>query len=844
MQKFISVRGARENNLKSINVDIPRNKIVVFTGVSGSGKSSLAFDILYAEGQKRYVESLSVYARQFLGQSTAPDVDSIEGLSPAIAIEQKTTSRNPRSTVGTMTEVYDYLRLLWARVGTIFCPDCKVEIGRQSVDEIVERVYQLPYGVRFAVIAPIIQEQEGSYNNVLEKARKNGFARVRIDGTFYSLSEEIKIDNSKKHTIDIVVDRLTAKKEEAQRLVDSLELAFSLSGDKVIIYDYETRQETYFSQSYSCSICAKSLTELSPRLFSFNHQSGACQTCNGLGFQLVSGEYERLLDSQKETYDVDALTCPDCLGDRLSPQALAVTVGGLNIADFCKLSVELALNKLTNLELTNSQMRIAIPILNEIRARLLFMQKVGLSYLTLSRVASTLSGGESQRIRLASQIGAGLTGLLYVLDEPSIGLHKRDHSLLLSALMDLCFQGNTLVIVEHDEETIRQADWIIDIGPGAGKHGGKLVAQGTLDMIMNEESSITGQYLSRKIKIPVPKKRRLGNGRKLEIIGASENNLKEIDISIPLGALTCVTGVSGSGKSSLVNEILYKKLGLELNRAQTKPGKFRAIKGSEFLDKVIYIDQSPIGRTPRSNSATYTGVFDLIRNLFASTNEAKIRGYKAKRFSFNVKGGRCEACAGEGHMRIKMHFLPDVYVPCDICKGKRFNRETLEIYYKGNNIADVLNMTAEEALVFFESIPKIRKRIAAICKVGLKYVQLGQDSTTLSGGEAQRVKLAAELLKPETGNTLIIMDEPTTGLHVADVHLLIDIIHELVERGNSVVVIEHSMEVIKNADYIIDLGPEGGIYGGEVICVGTPEEVSKNEKSHTGRFLINELKLP
>ncbi|OAB42497.1 excinuclease ABC subunit UvrA [Paenibacillus glacialis] len=843
MQKFINVRGARENNLKNINVDVPRDQIVVFTGVSGSGKSSLAFDTLYAEGQKRYVESLSAYARQFLGQATTPDVDSIDGLSPAVAIEQKTTSRNPRSTVGTMTEIYDYLRLLWARAGTPHCPDCKVEIGRQSVDEIVERIYQFPQGSKFAVIAPIIRGQKGEHSNVLDQARKNGFARVRVDGTFYNLSDEIQIDKAKKHTIDIVVDRLTVREEDAQRLVDSLEIALSLSGDTVMIYEYGSLQETCFSQSYSCSICGKSLTELSPRLFSFNHQLGACQACHGLGIQLQSGDYERLFNAQKETNDeLAAPPCPDCLGDRLSPQTLAVTVGGINIADFCKLSVIDAVDMVTNLELPGAKNTIAIPIVSEISARLLFMKKVGLTYLTLSRVSSTLSGGESQRIRLASQIGSGLTGVLYVLDEPSIGLHQRDHSLLLSALRDLCDQGNSLLIVEHDEETIRQADWIVDIGPGAGKHGGELVALGTLEMIMNEPTSITGQYLSGKKRIEVPDKRRLGNGKKLGIIGAAENNLKDIDVYIPLGTLTCVTGVSGSGKSSLINEILYKKLATELNRAKTKPGKYRAIEGTEFLDKVIHIDQSPIGRSPRSNPATYTGVFDLIRSHFALTSEAKVRGYEARRFSFNVKGGRCEACAGDGVMKIQMHFLPDVYVPCEVCKGKRYNRETLEIYYKGKNIADVLAMTAEEALVFFENMPKIRKRIAAICKVGLGYVQLGQASTTLSGGEAQRVKLATELLKPATGSTLYVMDEPTTGLHIADVHQLINIMHELVESGNTVVVIEHSLEVIKNADFIIDLGPEGGIHGGELVCVGTPEEVSRCEISYTGRFLKNELK--
>ncbi|MFC9711547.1 excinuclease ABC subunit UvrA [Paenibacillus sp. NPDC056933] len=838
MQNYIYVRGARENNLKNINVDVPRDQMVVFTGVSGSGKSSLAFDTLYAEGQKRYVESLSAYARQFLGQNTTPDVDSIEGLSPAVAIEQKTTSRNPRSTVGTMTEIYDYLRLLWARAGTPHCPNCKIEIGRQSVDEIVEHIFQLPQGAKFAVLAPIIRGQKGEHRDVFDQARKDGFARVRVDGTHYTLSDEIEIDKGQKHTIDIVVDRLTVRDEDAQRLADSIELALSLSGDIVTIYEYENMQETSFSQSYSCSKCGTSLNELSPRLFSFNHQLGACQTCHGLGIQLKPEDYEHLKNSQFETYgELTTLSCPDCQGDRLSAQPLAVTVGGMNIAEFCKLSINDAIDAINNLELRGAKSTIAKPITDEIITRLLFMKKVGLTYLTLSRVSSTLSGGESQRIRLASQIGSGLAGVLYVLDEPSIGLHQRDHSLLLAALRDLRDQGNSLLIVEHDEETIRQADWIVDIGPGAGKHGGELVAQGTLKMIMNEPNSLTGQYLSGKKRIRVPENRRSGNGNTLGIIGATENSLKGIDVHIPLGTLTCVTGVSGSGKSSLINEILYKKLAAQLNRAQTRPGKHKEIVGAEFLNKVIHIDQSPIGRSPRSNPATYTGLFDLIRSHYALTSEAKVRGYEARRFSFNVKGGRCEACAGDGVMKIRMHFLPDVFVPCEVCKGKRFNRETLEIYYKGKNIADVLAMTAEEAVTFFENMPKIRKRIEAICKVGLGYVQLGQASTTLSGGEAQRVKLAAELLKPATGKTLYVMDEPTTGLHVDDVNQLINIMHELVDSGNTVIVIEHSMEVIKNADYIIDLGPEGGINGGELVCVGSPEEVSRCETSHTGRFL-------
>ncbi|MCD9024682.1 excinuclease ABC subunit UvrA [Cohnella silvisoli] len=843
MQSFIRVRGARENNLKDVNIDIPRDQMVVFTGVSGSGKSSLAFDTLYAEGQKRYVESLSVYARQFLGQVTAPDVDSIEGLSPAIAIEQKTTSNNPRSTVGTITEIYDYLRLLYARAGIPHCPDCKVEVIRKSVDEIVDEIFMLHQGARFAILAPIIREQKGEHSKMLEQVRLNGYQRVRINGAFYILSENKHLDKNSPHSIDIVVDRLTVKMEDMQRLVDSLETAFSLSSDTVTIYEYESQRETCFSQSYSCTRCGQAIVELSPSMFSFNNQFGACQTCHGLGVKLHSGALDRFALMHKEIEDqLSDQPCPDCRGDRLAPLPLAVTVGGMNIADFCRLSIDEAYEFIVNLKLPGAKAIIADPILNEIKERLMFMKNVGLSYITLSRTSSTLSGGEGQRIRLATQIGSGLSGVLYVLDEPSIGLHQRDHALLLSALRDLRDKGNTLVIVEHDEATIRQADWVVDIGPKAGKHGGEVVAQGTIESLLNEPNSITGQYLSGKKSIAIPKMRRSGNSNYLTIIGASENNLKEIDISVPLGTLTCVTGVSGSGKSSLVNEILYKKLAAELNRAQTLPGKYKEVKGYEFLDKVIYIDQSPIGRTPRSNPATYTGLFDLIRSLFALTNEAKVRGYIARRFSFNVPGGRCEACTGDGLMRIEMHFLPDVYVLCEVCKGKRYNRETLDIHYKGKNIADVLAMTADEALSFFEHIPKIHRRILAICKVGLGYVQLGQASTTLSGGEAQRVKLAAELLKPATGSTLYVMDEPTTGLHVADVHQLVDIMHELVHNGNTVIVIEHNMDVIKNADYIIDLGPDGGVNGGYVVCTGTPEDVAFFDRSYTGRYLREELK--
>ncbi|SFF21512.1 Excinuclease ABC subunit A [Paenibacillus algorifonticola] len=843
MDHFIQVSGARENNLKNISIKIPRDQVVVFTGVSGSGKSSLAFDTLYAEGQKRYVESLSSYARHFLGQVGKPDVDAIEGLSPAIAIQQKTTSNNPRSTVGTLTEIYDYLRLLWARVGTPHCPSCKDEISRQSVDEIVDQIYSLPQGTRFAVLAPIVQNQTGEHDKILEQAKASGYARVRVDGSFYQLNDDIPLHKNEKHTVEIVVDRLTVKADDSQRMTDSLETAFSLSGDIVIIYQYESQEEACFSQSYSCPRCGISLNELTPRMFSFNNQEGACRTCSGLGFHFKVVSLKGASAIQQEEVDETlAPPCPDCHGDRLAPMLLAVTVGGMNIAEFCRLSVSGALDFIANLRLPGAKATIAELILTEIYSRLQFLDNVGLEYLQLSRTSGTLSGGESQRIRLASQIGSGLTGVLYILDEPSIGLHQRDNARLLSALKDMREMGNTLIVVEHDEETIRQADWIVDIGPGAGKNGGHVVAQGTLDDITMEPSSITGQYLSRKKQIAVPEYRRKGNGKSLTIIGAAENNLKEIDVSIPLGTFTCVTGVSGSGKSSLINEIVYKRLAAELNRAHTSAGNHQQMQGIHFLDKIINIDQSPIGRTPRSNPATYTGLFDQIRSLYALTNEAKVRGYGPGRFSFNITGGRCEACAGDGMMKLEMHFLPSVFVACDACKGKRYNRETLEVHYKGKSIAEVLEMTADEAVDFFGNVPKIRKKIEALCKVGLGYVQLGQSSTTLSGGEAQRVKLAAELQKPATGSTLYVMDEPTTGLHVADVHQLVHILHALVDGGNTVVVIEHNLDLIKNADYIIDLGPEGGTHGGSIVCTGTPEEVANCEVSYTGHYLRAELK--
>ncbi|GGF72434.1 UvrABC system protein A [Paenibacillus albidus] len=940
MHKYISVSGARQHNLKNISLQIPRNRFVVFTGVSGSGKSSLAFDTLYAEGQMRYVESLSAYARQFLGLMGKPDVDAIDGLSPAIAIEQKTTSNNPRSTVGTVTEIYDYLRLLWSKIGIPHCPSCGRIIKRQSVDEIVQQISSLPYGTKYEILAPVIRGKKGEHQRVFEQAKQNGYARVRVDGEVHHLTGDIALDKNNKHYIEIVIDRLAVKDIDRQRLADSLETALALSGDLVVIHQTASGEETLFSQNYACPYCSVSLPELSPRMFSFNNHEGACSGCSGLGSYLkvdqgkvipdmsrsihsggivangwnnvktnsfckmyyealgkkygfdfdtplaqlspealsallygthgekldvyhpseglrkyVKESFEGIIpnlerryretpseDMRKEleTY-MSVLPCPDCQGDRLSPVVLAVRIAGMNISEFCALSIEDALQSIRNLTLTVEHSGIAGSILQEIEARFQFLLNVGLNYLTLSRAAGTLSGGESQRIRLATQLGSGLMGVLYILDEPSIGLHQRDNDRLLLALGKMRDLGNTLIVVEHDEDTIRQADWIVDIGPYAGVNGGEVVAQGVLDDIKAEPRSITGQYLDGAIRIPVPDTRRSGTGKQLSILGAAANNLKGIDVSIPLGTFTCVTGVSGSGKSSLVNEILYKKLASSLNRAHTVAGAHLGIEGLENLDKIINIDQQPIGRTPRSNPATYTGVFDNIRTLFSQTNEAKIRAYGPGRFSFNIKGGRCEACAGEGLIRVEMHFLPDVHVPCSVCKGRRYSRETLEVHYKGKSIADVLDMTAQEAVKFFENIPRIRKKIEALCKVGLGYIKLGQSSTTLSGGEAQRIKLAAELLKPATGSTIYVMDEPTTGLHFADVHQLIQVLHSLTDAGNTVVVIEHNLELIKNADYLIDLGPEGGAAGGEIVCTGTPEQVARHDLSYTGQYLKKEL---
>ena len=941
MNDKIRIQGARENNLKNIDLTIPRDKLVVFTGLSGSGKSSLAFDTIYAEGQRRYVESLSSYARQFLGQMDKPDVDSIDGLSPAISIDQKTTSKNPRSTVGTVTEIYDYLRLLWARVGVPHCPKCGKEINRQTIDQIVDRVEALCQGTRFIVLSPVIRGKKGEHVKVFEDARKQGFARVRVDGILYDLTEEIKLEKNKKHNIDLVVDRLVLKEGLRRRLTDSIETACAHSGGLVTIELPSTKEELSFSQNYACEDCGISLTELEPRMFSFNNPAGACPSCTGLGFRLIADEdlvipdkslsifdgaiqasgwrsartdsifrmyfealaqkyhfsltapvetlprevmdiilwgtkgeklrmtynrgngmgvleqpWEGILNNisrrYKETQSDSArkeleecmasAPCPQCGGDRLSDIARAVTVGGMGIMEFCAMSIKDELQFMNELKLEGNMAVVAEQIVKEIKSRLQFLTDVGLSYLTLSRSSGTLSGGESQRIRLATQIGSSLMGVLYILDEPSIGLHQRDNDKLLATLKHLRDIGNTLIVVEHDEDTMRAADFIVDVGPGAGSRGGEIVAAGTLDEIIACEDSITGQYLSGVKKIPVPSERRRGNGEFLTISGAAENNLKDVDVSIPLGTLTCVTGVSGSGKSSLVNEVLNKTLLNKLNHARTRPGKCRCVSGMEHLDKVIDIDQSPIGRTPRSNPATYTGVFNDIRDLFASTNDAKIRGYGPGRFSFNVKGGRCEACAGDGLVKIEMHFLADVYVPCEVCKGARYNRETLEVQYKGKNISQVLNMTAEEAVDFFENLPKIRRKAQTMVEVGLGYVKLGQSSTTLSGGEAQRVKLATELARVSTGRTIYILDEPTTGLHTADVHKLIQVLQKLVELGNTVLVIEHNLDVIKVADHIIDLGPEGGDGGGYVVAVGTPEEVAAVEGSYTGQYLKNCLK--
>ena len=940
MNDKIVIRGARENNLKNVNLTIPRDKLVVFTGLSGSGKSSLAFDTIYAEGQRRYVESLSSYARQFLGQMDKPDVDAIDGLSPAISIDQKTTSKNPRSTVGTVTEIYDYLRLLWARVGIPHCPKCGKEISRQTIDQIVDRVEALGEGTRFIVLSPVVRAKKGEHQKVFEDARKGGFARVRVDGILYDLTEEIKLEKNKKHNIELVVDRLVLKEGLRRRLTDSIETACAHSGGLVIIELPTTKEELSFSQNYACEDCGISLTELEPRMFSFNNPAGACPSCTGLGFRLVADvdlvvpdksksvldgaiqvmgwqnartdsvfrmyfealakkyhfdlntPFEKLSQEAKDvilygtqgeklrmTYNrgsgfgvleqpfegimnniarryketqsdsarkeleecMSSAPCPQCNGDRLSDIARAVTVGGIGIMDFCRMSVVDGLHFMENLHLEGNMAAIAEQIVREIVSRLKFLTDVGLSYLTLSRAAGTLSGGESQRIRLATQIGSSLMGVLYILDEPSIGLHQRDNDKLLGTLKHLRDLGNTLIVVEHDEDTMREADFIVDVGPGAGSRGGEIVEAGTMEKIIANPRSITGQYLSGAKKIPVPSSRRAGNGKFLTVSGAAENNLKDVDVSIPLGTLTCVTGVSGSGKSSLVNEVLNKTLLAKLNHARTRPGACKCVCGMEHLDKVIDIDQSPIGRTPRSNPATYTGLFNDIRDLFASTNDAKIRGYGPGRFSFNVKGGRCEACSGDGLVKIEMHFLADVYVPCEVCRGARYNRETLEVLYKGKNISQVLDMTAEEAVDFFENLPKIRRKAQTMVEVGLGYVKLGQSSTTLSGGEAQRVKLATELARISTGKTIYILDEPTTGLHAADVHKLIEVLQQLVDAGNTVLVIEHNLDVIKTADHIIDLGPEGGDGGGYVVASGTPEEVAAVEGSYTGRYLKSYL---
>ena len=936
MRNTILVKGARENNLKNVDVEIPRDALCVFTGLSGSGKSSLAFDTIYAEGRRRYVESLSSYVRQFLGQMDKPDVDLIEGLSPAISIDQKTTSKNPRSTVGTVTEIYDYLRLLWARAGTPHCPKCGREIRRQSIDQIVDKVLTMPEGTRFQVLAPVIRGKKGEHAKVLEDARRSGFARVRIDGSLYDLSEEIKLDKNKKHQIELVVDRLILRGDIMRRLTDSVETALGQSDGLVLIQCPDSGEEQLFSRNYACDDCGISMPELSPRLFSFNNPMGACPECTGLGYRLkadpsliipnpelsifdggiqASGWGNIKSDSiarmyfeamaQKYRFDLhtpikdlpqsaldiilygtngeklhlqyergngrgtleqafegvvpnlerrfretqsDAMRkeleeymttspCPHCHGDRLSDIARAVTVGGISITKFCDMSVRDELRFLDALKLEGTQQVIAEQILREIRARLGFLESVGLQYLTLSRAAGTLSGGEAQRIRLATQIGSSLMGVLYILDEPSIGLHQRDNDKLLETLKRLRDLGNTLIVVEHDEDTIRAADYIVDVGPGAGIHGGHIVASGTLQDILNAPESLTGQYLSGKRKIPVPQTRRVGNGKTLSFFGCRENNLNNIDVSIPLGTFTCVTGVSGSGKSSLVNEIIAKKLAGVLNRARIRPGRHDRVEGAENLDKVIVIDQSPIGRTPRSNPATYTGLFSDIRDLFASTAAAKERGYSPGRFSFNVKGGRCESCCGDGLIKIEMHFLPDVYVPCEVCRGKRYNRETLEVQYRGKNISDVLDMTVDEALEFFENQPRLREKVETLAQVGLGYIKLGQSSTTLSGGEAQRVKLATELARHATGRTLYILDEPTTGLHMYDVHKLLEVLQKLVDAGNTVLVIEHNLDVIKTADYLIDLGPEGGDGGGTIVACGTPEEVAECDASYTGAYL-------
>lgn len=933
--KNIFVKGAREHNLKNIDLEIPRDQLVVFTGLSGSGKSSLAFDTIYAEGQRRYVESLSSYARQFLGQMEKPDVDYIEGLSPAISIDQKTTSKNPRSTVGTVTEIYDYLRLLYARIGIPHCPVCGKEIKQQTIDQIVDQVMALPEGSKIMVLAPVIRGRKGEHVKEFEAARKSGYVRVRVDGLVYDLSEAIKLEKNKKHTIEIVVDRLVIKPEIRSRLSDSIETASSLTGGLTIINVVDGKDIT-FSQNYACPEHGISIDELTPRMFSFNNPFGACKKCTGLGvfmkvdpdlvipnkelsvrqggikasgwamegstiasmyFEALAKQYHFSLDTpikdlpaeivhlllygtpaedkikivRKNEYGsgtyytkfegiinnlerrfretssnwikeeiegfMSEIPCDECHGKRLNPESLSVTVGGINISDFCEKSVSDALEFVKNLQLTDRERMIAKAILKEITERLGFLQSVGLEYLTLSRASGTLSGGENQRIRLATQIGSSLMGVLYILDEPSIGLHQRDNDKLLGTLKHLRDLGNTVIVVEHDEDTMYAADYVVDVGPGAGVKGGEIVCAGTVDEIKACERSITGQYLSGKKQVMVPEKRRKGNGKTVKIVGARQNNLKNIDVKIPLGKLVCVTGVSGSGKSSLINEILYKHLASELNGAKCRAGEHDKITGLQYLDKVIDINQSPIGRTPRSNPATYTGLFNDIRDLFASTQEAKMRGFNSGRFSFNVKGGRCEACQGDGILKIEMHFLPDIYVPCEVCKGKRYNRETLEVKYKDKNIYDVLEMTVDEGLEFFASLPKIARKLQTLQDVGLGYVKIGQSSTTLSGGEAQRVKLATELSKRSTGKTIYILDEPTTGLHIADVHRLIDVLQKLVDAGNTVVVIEHNLDLIKTADHIIDLGPEGGDKGGFIVAEGTPEEIAKVENSYTGRYL-------